>query len=183
MHGQPRPRAQADRPTDRPTRRTRFRYHFPIRHGRAGKVGVVHRDPRPPPWLPPRRRDVIAFLPSWRRKLSGESVRVRASSPSFSASSFGSFGGGGFLSALSERQAIINQSDCACHIRSTRSHRSHRSHRAQRWISDAAATAPLQGGRKEGKALKVENYALLIVSLPWPPILFPLPQSSPPSCV
>ena len=120
-------------PTDRPTRRTRFRYHFPIRLGRAGKVGVVHRDPL-------------------RRKLSGESDPLAtASSPSFSASSFGSFGGGGFLSALSERQAIINQSDCACHIRSTRSHRSHRSHRTQRWISDAAATAPLQGGRKEGR--------------------------------
>ena len=37
-----------------PGGRTRFRYHFPIRLGRAGKVGVVHRDPL-------------------RRKLSGES--------------------------------------------------------------------------------------------------------------
>ena len=56
--------------------------------------------------------------------------------------------GGGFLSALSERQAIINQSDCACHIRSTGSHR-----RTQRWTSDAAAKGSEGEGPKEGKEL------------------------------
>ena len=78
----------------------RIRYHFPIRLGRAGKVGVVHRKPSK---LSRGETDPLVGV-------------VRP--PCIIAAAFGGVVGG-FLSALSERQAIINQSDCACHIRST----------------------------------------------------------------